>query len=498
MSAEVLTPKRGEGGFELPAKTVSALCARGDICPGARKLGRCWRIPRWAIQRLFEEDAQLPVYPGRRPRTHRVTVFAHDRQHERIVEGSVQDARLFEARQRVELRARPSPSRSRAVPAFSTFCAEKYEPHARAHLGADTWSKVRCYQVATLSRLLGRFRVDALRAEHVDAYKRTRLSEKHRGKPVTAPRREQRAGLRVLKTMLPVGPRGRRTSIAEFKFKMLPTSGKRQECARGHSPRCAAFAAAAELYPAMVQVLVFLLNTGCRKGRGCGMPSGASGSTSTPGCCASRSRTPGHPKGQGGAGGTLSGRDPGDASRDRAAGATAGSSWARRGSSTGRSRRSPSATSRRVRRSWRVAAHDAAHVREPLPSAESGSAAARPGAGPLDDAGDGAPTRICFRATWIGRENAVDMAPPSKVWRPKSGEGARPPQKPRRKHTRATSSAEKREWRSPRAKRRPNTPSIIPVSTSCFPQNSGGSLGRTAVVPSAAARFLGTTRRASS
>jgi integrase len=206
----------------------------------------------------------MPVYPGRRPKTFRVTVFANDRQHEWIIEGTRREARLFEARQRVELRVRPSPAGSRVAPAFCTFCVQHYEPHARGHLGADTWGKVRRYQVATLSRLLGRYRVDALRAEHVDAYKRTRLAETHRGKPITAPAVNNE--LRVLKTMLRWGREEAKLPIPELRFKMLPTSGKRRVHTWTLDEIRRLFAAAAELYPVMVPVLVFMLNTGCRKG----------------------------------------------------------------------------------------------------------------------------------------------------------------------------------------------------------------------------------------
>jgi excisionase family DNA binding protein len=53
----VLTPDEFAREVKLPRKTVVMLCARGDI-PGARKLGRCWRIPASAIDSLF--DAQSP------------------------------------------------------------------------------------------------------------------------------------------------------------------------------------------------------------------------------------------------------------------------------------------------------------------------------------------------------------------------------------------------------------------------------------------------------
>lgn len=45
----ILTPEQFGELAQLSAKTVVALCARGDI-PGARKMGRRWRIPDWALE----------------------------------------------------------------------------------------------------------------------------------------------------------------------------------------------------------------------------------------------------------------------------------------------------------------------------------------------------------------------------------------------------------------------------------------------------------------
>lgn len=205
----------------------------------------------------------MPIYPGRRPQTYRVTVYAHGKQHEWILEGTRRDASTFEAEQRLALRAQPL-SRSRAVPLFSTFSEERYAPHARAHLGADTWNKVRRYQVDTLVRLLGPRRVDELSAELIDAYKRTRLAETHRGKAVKASSVNNE--LRVLRTMLRWGRAEAGVPIPELRFKMLPGAGRGRVRAWTSAEVARLFAAAREVAPAFLPMLVFLLNTGCRKG----------------------------------------------------------------------------------------------------------------------------------------------------------------------------------------------------------------------------------------
>lgn len=50
---EILTPDQAAERLQVPTKTVILLCARGEI-PGARKVGRRWRIPAWGIARMFE------------------------------------------------------------------------------------------------------------------------------------------------------------------------------------------------------------------------------------------------------------------------------------------------------------------------------------------------------------------------------------------------------------------------------------------------------------
>ncbi len=58
---EFLTPNQAAELLQLPRRTVLELCRRGEL--GARKLGRTWRIPRQAIERVFApaaDGAQRP------------------------------------------------------------------------------------------------------------------------------------------------------------------------------------------------------------------------------------------------------------------------------------------------------------------------------------------------------------------------------------------------------------------------------------------------------
>ena len=200
----------------------------------------------------------MPVYPGRRPQTWRVTIFAQGKQHEWIVEGTNKDAKGYEARMRLELEARPA-SKRRGVPTFSAFCAESYRPHAETHLAASTWQKVRIYQVATLCEHLGSTRLNDLSNALVESFKQARVAAKVRASSINNE-------LRVLKTMLRWGREQLALPIPELKFKMMPKDGKRRVRTWSGSEVQRLYEAAREEAPSLVPMIHFLLDTGCRKG----------------------------------------------------------------------------------------------------------------------------------------------------------------------------------------------------------------------------------------
>jgi len=50
-TADVLTPTDAALVLRVPTKTIVELCRRGEVA--ARKVGRRWRIPRWAVEDFF-------------------------------------------------------------------------------------------------------------------------------------------------------------------------------------------------------------------------------------------------------------------------------------------------------------------------------------------------------------------------------------------------------------------------------------------------------------
>lgn len=200
----------------------------------------------------------MPIYKGRRKGTRRVVIWAKGRRHEYVVEGTKSDAEAFEARQRVALEASAGRAEKRTAPTFSAFCATVYEPHAKQHLKENTWSKVRVYQVATLIEHFGSLRLTDITGETVDAFKAARLALRRKPSVVNNE-------LRVLRTILNFAKTLKYPST-DATFKRLSERGKPRPAVWSAADVTRLFTAAEEHAPDILPMLVFLANTGCRKG----------------------------------------------------------------------------------------------------------------------------------------------------------------------------------------------------------------------------------------
>lgn len=203
----------------------------------------------------------MPVYAGRKPKVYRVIVTVGDRNYEEAFHGTKSEALEHEARMRLALGAKGKERTQRIAPRFSDFSLE-YGEHAKAHLGAATWRKVRRYQVATLAEFFGDYRLTELSTTIVDAYKGARVRAKMRATSVNNE-------LRVLGTMLRWATEDRGLPVADaaqLKIRKLPVAGERRVHAWTLEEIARLYAAANETDPVLAPMIVFLLNTGCRKG----------------------------------------------------------------------------------------------------------------------------------------------------------------------------------------------------------------------------------------
>jgi integrase len=197
----------------------------------------------------------MPISKGRRANTWRVTIYKNKTQREWIVEGTKREAQAFEARKRVALEA-ISLSR-RTAPRFDDFVESAYAPHAQAHLRSSTWERSRIYQIGTLVEHFGRLKLTEIATAHVERFKRARLH-------VAAPSSINH-DLMVLKVVLNFA-RANGYPCAPVEWKRLPEKSSGRVTAWSTEEIGRLFEAARRVAPQLVPMLVFMINTGCRKG----------------------------------------------------------------------------------------------------------------------------------------------------------------------------------------------------------------------------------------
>lgn len=205
----------------------------------------------------------MPNYPGRTKGTRRITVFVNGKQHEKVIRGTRADGDRAEAAWRVELEARKNARSAPTDPRFSDFLTDTYQPHAKSHLKRSTWSDVRKYQCATLSKHLGHVRLSRLTLKHAEDYKAIRLRSMHRGKTVGPSSVNNE--LRVLRTVLNFA-REMGHTVPPLKWKKVPERGKGRVRVWTAGEVQRFYDATRAEAPELLPMVVFLVNTGCRKG----------------------------------------------------------------------------------------------------------------------------------------------------------------------------------------------------------------------------------------
>jgi integrase len=194
-------------------------------------------------------------YPGRRKGTRRIVIWSKNRSHEWVVRGSKADGDAFEARKRLELNA--AKLTVRAAPTFSEFAKHQYVPFAQTNLKRSTWLKTRIYQLATLRDFFGPMRLTEISAEEIERYKRTRT-------PSVRPHTVNNE-LRVLRTVLNYAADMGYPSGKPKIVKLKPRGEGRVRTWTAAQLE-ALFVEARKESETLMRILVFLANTGCRKG----------------------------------------------------------------------------------------------------------------------------------------------------------------------------------------------------------------------------------------
>jgi integrase len=195
----------------------------------------------------------MPNYKGRTPGTRRIVISVNGTPHERVIPGSKPDGDVYEAQWRIELEA--SSHDTRVVPQFSRLSVEKYSPFAEANLAKSTW-RARKNILATLVEFFGQKKLTTFEPADIERYKA------HRKKRIGAV--SLNTELRTLMTVLHWAKKqGYRVAIPEVRY-VKQAKGR----VRIWNPeQVQTLLETARVWdPVLLPVLIFLVNTGCRKG----------------------------------------------------------------------------------------------------------------------------------------------------------------------------------------------------------------------------------------
>lgn len=198
----------------------------------------------------------MPVYKKDRDRW-RVRIWLNGNRQDWVIEGTRREAEAFEARKRVELAAAGRSTEWRTVPTFRTFTVERYAQHAALHL-KPSWASKQGYLLKPIDAFFGDLPLDEIDVEAVEEYAKLRKAD---GLKATSVNNEIRVLTRVLNYAREV-----RIPIPEPHFRQLHEGGHKETVAWTDAEMDRLLGVCAKDEPALLPVVVFLANTGARKG----------------------------------------------------------------------------------------------------------------------------------------------------------------------------------------------------------------------------------------
>lgn len=187
----------------------------------------------------------------------RVVILVNGKRYDRIVTGTKAEAKEFEARELTRLEI-ADPSHVRVVPTFSDYSVRYYTPDAKMHLKASTWVQQKSVLV-TLLQEFGGCKLTQITKAGVDAFKQRRQAD---GLKVVSINNE----LRVLKRVLNHAAENQipASSSKDIRYFKEPQVKKNKAWTKEEVDRL--LAACTEVSPEIVPLVLFLVNTGARKG----------------------------------------------------------------------------------------------------------------------------------------------------------------------------------------------------------------------------------------
>lgn len=203
----------------------------------------------------------MPVYSAGKGRW-RVRIWHRGTKRDWIVEGKKKDAKDFEAAERRKLLGREVEA-LRVAPTFSTFCLGRYSDHAAIELKASTWSNRR-YDLATLIEHVGDMRLTDITTDRVLRFREARVRDGVSSRTINNE-------LMALSAVLSFA---REISVPAPAPKIAKLRARERRHAEAWEPEevDALLAACKTEDPELLGLLVFMLNTGVRKGEAIGLP----------------------------------------------------------------------------------------------------------------------------------------------------------------------------------------------------------------------------------
>jgi integrase len=233
---DILTPAEVARHLRVSVRLVTMMCNRDEL-PGSFKVGSRWRIPRYVIKQLGDHGSLQEgqsgdeVAGGDLPRRRETSGLDSGRQSQRR-----RGIRGAQAR---------------------AYCADHYRPFAEPRLKARTWTN-RVYTIGTLSKYLGDLRLTDLKKPVLEKYQNDRLGE--RIKPSTI-----NDEIKILRAICSHA-RANGVPCVELAIDDLPVRGKRKVMAWNDEQVAALLSSVRERSPHIYGLVLFLLNTGCRRG----------------------------------------------------------------------------------------------------------------------------------------------------------------------------------------------------------------------------------------
>jgi len=202
----------------------------------------------------------MSIYPGRTKGTYRIVLWAprtpegKSVQHEKTFEGKRREAEVYEAQWRIKLRAGLH-REFRGAPTLETFCAETFVPFIRKRIAEETWERSYSWKIAALCERVGDKRLPEISSLDAERYQNER----------DAGNSQINSEMVLLRSILKYASERHGILVQKIHVKALAETTKRPKAwSRAEIDRM--IAAARVISPWQVPMILFGLNTGCRKG----------------------------------------------------------------------------------------------------------------------------------------------------------------------------------------------------------------------------------------